>query len=99
MPLPGKTDLFVVAVLMIGFLVCVVSSTFIVSHIILANSRENEYRVFRQEYRELLDSYSRRNEVEMNRLREQVNRLEFVTDRRYNLLQDEVNMLKNNKNK
>lgn len=94
MPLPEKTDIIVVAALVLIFMLAVASSTFIVSYIVLTSSREHEYESLKQEYQTLLERQTKAHEFEINRLREQINRLEFVAQKRYDLQQDEINILK-----
>lgn len=94
MQLPEKTDFLVVAAMLAIFIITVTSSTFIVSYIILSNSREHEYESLRQEYVTILDRQTKNHDFEVGRLREQLNRAEFVAQKRYELQQDEIQLLK-----
>ena len=89
-----KKEYLLVAVFSTIFLLAVGSSTFIVSYVFLATSREAEYRIIRQEYTALVERTARDKEIEVGRLREQLNRNEFVAQKRYELLRDEIDLLK-----
>lgn len=84
----------VVAACCLSFIIAVSVSTFIVSYVFLATSREAEYRIIRDEYTALIEREVQNKEVQMNRLAGQVNRNEFVMDKRYNLLMEEIDLLK-----
>jgi len=91
---PTRKEYLLVAVFSVVFILAVSSATFIVSFVFLATSRETEYRIIRQEYTALIERHVRDEEIEVNRLSEQLTRSEFVAQKRYELLRDEIDFLK-----
>lgn len=90
-----KKEYLLVAVFSTIFILTVVgSSTFIVSYIFLATSREAEYLTIRQEFSSLVEGQARDKELEINRLREHLNRQEFTNQKRYELMRDEIELIK-----
>jgi len=89
-----KKEYLLVAVFSTIFILAVGSSTFIVSYIFLATSREAEYLIIRQEFSSLVEGQARDKELEINRLREHLNRQEFTNQKRYELMRDEIELIK-----
>lgn len=92
------TVLSFVAGIFLLLLVCVgfVGSTIYAGNKVDVDKR---YDVQQQEYTRLISQTNRENEIRYNRLQEQINSIQFTSSRRIELLEDEIRLLKKNKNK
>lgn len=93
-PQTNFSSLVITAIVSGVFVLVICSIVFLTSYMVLASSREHEIEVLRQEYTSLLERHSRQEDIELGRLREQLNTNEFINQKRHQLVLDELTLIK-----
>ena len=87
-----KIAVAVLLSLLLAFIISATSAMF--TFLVVNNDKKSELEVMRQEYRSLILTERRDGETQINRMREQLATDSFVYNKRMQMMQEEIDILK-----